>query len=180
MFQSPQWGKCSKVDKAEVTSSYDKFQSPQWGKCSKEKNFHSNILITACFSPRNGESVLKKYLQLFLYSLCYCFSPRNGESVLKQMFFVNKLVDKSFSPRNGESVLKAKIAEGFSKIEEFQSPQWGKCSKDFPLKPEEKKVVFQSPQWGKCSKEKSKKDIYDIKRFQSPQWGKCSKENLKR
>ena len=35
---------------------------------------------------------------------------------------------------------------------------------------------FQSPQWGKCSKEYIEKETGVVAKFQSPQWGKCSKE----
>ena len=58
------------------------FQSPQWGKCSKGFYLNISILIEDSFSPRNGESVLKNIQRAF-DNMFKSFSPRNGESVLK-------------------------------------------------------------------------------------------------
>ena len=57
------------------------------------------------------------------------FSPRNGEIVLKM--FMQKLYasQERFSPRNGEIVLKRKVMIRKPALDEFQSPQWGDCSK---------------------------------------------------
>ena len=59
-FQSPQWGKCSKDFSMKIIEGLIMFQSPQWGKCSKDgaKEAYSEMVS---FSPRNGESVLKRY-----------------------------------------------------------------------------------------------------------------------
>ena len=58
LFQSPQWGSNSKEHEYMRGSKAYKFQSPQWGSNSKEKA----VLISQvgiCFSPRNGEVILK-------------------------------------------------------------------------------------------------------------------------
>ena len=59
-LMSPQWGKCSKVSDCLFTVVLSTFQSPQWGKCSKDKNTTTFGVNMRGFSPRNGESVLKK------------------------------------------------------------------------------------------------------------------------
>ena len=38
-----------------------------------------------------------------------CFSPRNGEAILKQQEYTVRIIEKGFSPRNGEAILKGKI-----------------------------------------------------------------------
>ena len=57
------------------------FQSPQWGSNSKGNGIGC-ILLDKCFSPRNGEVILKmdegKKVANYL-----SFSPRNGEVILK-------------------------------------------------------------------------------------------------
>ena len=65
-----------------------KFQSPQWGSNSKEKA----VLISQvgiCFSPRNGEVILKMTLQIVSVE-DICFSPRNGEVILKFHIFLDR------------------------------------------------------------------------------------------
>ena len=59
-----------------------------------------------CFSPRNGEIILK-----FLYSnygkdYFSRFSPRNGEIILKVNALEKRMASHCFSPRNGEIILK--------------------------------------------------------------------------
>ena len=58
------------------------FQSPQWGKCSKVLCGTRRVYGNECFSPRNGESVLKP-AEIVWHFRAHGFSPRNGESVLK-------------------------------------------------------------------------------------------------
>ena len=59
-----------------------------------------------CFSPRNGEVILKVLRRLY-GSLRACFSPRNGEVILKSIGYIGyDLIKKCFSPRNGEVILK--------------------------------------------------------------------------
>ena len=57
------------------------FQSPQWGSNSKEgEKFMSTFNLS--FSPRNGEAILKLYLEI-AQNMYIRFSPRNGEAILK-------------------------------------------------------------------------------------------------
>ena len=81
-----------------------KFQSPQWGSNSKVCDVIGNE-IAACFSPRNGEVILKT-IMLTLELNRKCFSPRNGEVILKIEEITCNTLLKCFSPRNGEVILK--------------------------------------------------------------------------
>ena len=81
------------------------FQSPQWGDCSKERNVKEKIK-KKCFSPRNGEIVLKGNKKINLKNI-EGFSPRNGEIVLKNNIEFVQATPTGFSPRNGEIVLKS-------------------------------------------------------------------------
>ena len=65
MFQSPQWGKCSKDGRTIFRYSRGAFQSPQWGKCSKGAKCSCVQPYERSFSPRNGESVLKQERFMF-------------------------------------------------------------------------------------------------------------------
>ena len=59
MFQSPQWGDCSKVQAERVEVAEEQFQSPQWGDCSKGGWSELVRQLKYGFSPRNVEIVLK-------------------------------------------------------------------------------------------------------------------------
>ena len=67
------------------------FQSPQWGKCSKVVENFGKLPMRMSFSPRNGESVLKNMISE-LNPIIKRFSPRNGESVLKLLRMVGKCI----------------------------------------------------------------------------------------
>ena len=58
------------------------FQSPQWGNNSKVKYNQATVVNRLSFSPRNGEIILKSYVELEGF-LAMSFSPRNGEIILK-------------------------------------------------------------------------------------------------
>ena len=58
-FQSPQWGDNSKVLDCRVTILNRMFQSPQWGSNSKGDLLTRQNQWRKCFSPRNGEVILK-------------------------------------------------------------------------------------------------------------------------
>ena len=59
MFQSPQWGSNSKgLEKTKRRLAKRWFQSPQWGSNSKVWQAMPSVML-ACFSPRNGEVILK-------------------------------------------------------------------------------------------------------------------------
>ena len=105
MFQSPQWGKCSKASVEAIKAGKESFQSPQWGKCSKV-----NIMLSFDYSTKG-------------------FSPRNGESVLKMLQLKEQFLFIKFqSPQWGKcSKVQAILPKEISLS--FQSPQWGKCSK---------------------------------------------------
>ena len=105
--------------------------SPRNGESVLKDKSPKTAKDTGSFSPRNGESVLKSSLLSSYRRLLQCFSPRNGESVLKiwRKKMPNRGKYTCFSPRNGESVLKFDIGDVNVTIYQFQSPQWGKCSK---------------------------------------------------
>ena len=82
------------------------FQSPQWGSNSKGKD-EKSVAIGPCFSPRNGEVILKYECVLWVIHTDR-FSPRNGEVILKSLnSLYNAVNPRRFSPRNGEVILKA-------------------------------------------------------------------------
>ena len=58
------------------------FQSPQWGDNSKVACQPTQAELNMCFSPRNGEIILKE-LKEHLAWVEESFSPRNGEIILK-------------------------------------------------------------------------------------------------
>ena len=62
--------------------------------------------IVFCFSPRNGEIILKTMKRPSGISDASGFSPRNGEIILKEEKTVDIIQYHSFSPRNGEIILK--------------------------------------------------------------------------
>ena len=125
-------------------------------------------------------------------------SPQWGNSSKgKQLYRAKKLL--GFRPRNGEVILKWWLIG--TKIETFQSPQWGVILKEESANMIKKSKSFPSPQWGDCSKTQNKyisyatsdvsvpimgsnskdeihaitdKNLYE---FQSPQWGSNSKVN---
>ena len=84
-----------------------RFQSPQWGSNSKGLGLGWERL-KSCFSPRNGEVILKEKLLKEELSLTG-FSPRNGEVILKQYRLCAHQTILGFSPRNGEVILKTEM-----------------------------------------------------------------------
>ena len=62
------------------------FQSPQWGSNSKGEKPNWFDSINQCFSPRNGEVILKLQGSHVMTSE-YRFSPRNGEVILKYILW---------------------------------------------------------------------------------------------
>ena len=133
------------------------FQSPHWGDNSKAVITWSDTKQPKGFSPRNGEVILKSFvegLDLWLGG----FSPRNGEIILKivneyskryeagkvfqspqwgdnskGILFGRRYRMQGFSPRNGEIILKFEGDDIVCKAVLFQSPQWGDNSKGYPL-----------------------------------------------
>ena len=80
------------------------------------------------FSPRNGEVILKMAKRCHYHGI-KSFSPRNGEVILKCAEARPTKKDLGFSPRNGEVILKWKTVIDLKKYGVFQSPQWGSNSK---------------------------------------------------
>ena len=93
-------------------------------------------------------------MELLLITLTVCFSPRNGEVILKQFLDDYGKLSQGFSPRNGEVILKFKPLVGLqSDNYQFQSPQWGSNSKGQLAFSMRSRYRFQSPQWGSNSKD---------------------------
>ena len=107
------------------------FQSPQWGDNSKDDKYLLIKEKDGCFSPRNGEIILKEFMGS-LVGAKFSFSPRNGEIILKicEDYIMEELM--SFSPRNGEIILKL-LQNSLDNNPRFQSPQWGDNSKAPPF-----------------------------------------------
>ena len=85
-FQSPQWGDNSKeVAAMTYICNKDKFQSPQWGDNSKGRCFATSCVQLKRFqSPQWGDNSKDRW-RLILVPLPKCFSPHNGEIILKAM-----------------------------------------------------------------------------------------------
>ena len=59
-FQSPQWRNNSKVKPKNILDGFKLFQSPQWGNNSKAATKRNATPLSKCFSPLNGEIILKR------------------------------------------------------------------------------------------------------------------------
>ena len=105
-----------------------KFQSPQWGSNSKDCA-HNGLSLKDCFSPRNGEVILKDFIAALNKDKTSFQSPQWGSNSKGVNFYSSfgsfsfqspqwgsnsKVTDKEikeieeevFSPRNGEVILK--------------------------------------------------------------------------
>ena len=81
-----------------------------------------------------------------------CFSPRNGEVILKVEMVAGVVLKATFqSPQWGSN---SKTMGGRYKrnMMKFQSPQWGSNSKNGSSRSWSSSTRFQSPQWGSNSK----------------------------
>ena len=125
------------------------------GEVILKKKLRKRWISTSCFSPRNGEVILKWRIQKFSDQKVWfqspqwgsnskvlaeddltnsnfeSFSPRNGEVILKAGDPTESPDDVRFSPRNGEVILKERSVYRNGGFWRFQSPQWGSNSKVF-------------------------------------------------
>ena len=81
-----------------------------------------------------------------------CFSPRNGEVILKTRFYVDIERGGMFQSPQWGSNSKEGTFYAVKNVLAFQSPQWGSNSKVLKEDVLCNTHLFQSPQWGSNSK----------------------------
>ena len=109
--------------------------APQWGSNSKGYAEGEEEGLYWCFSPRNGEVILKQHIQPGTYLELEFQSPQWGSN----------------------SKVEVKVLKFTRKA--FQSPQWGSNSKVFAQVLQKRNSMFQSPQWGSNSKGKNNRRV---------------------
>ena len=102
LFQSPQWGSNSKVFLQKMYACYDmEFQSPQWGSNSKDEDTQLKGNPQSFQSPQWGSNSKGVYRER---NRCRsCFSPLNGEVILKHMHgTTERLMERVSVPSMGK------------------------------------------------------------------------------